>query len=420
MGYKRAMTHGSSSTSPDAPDRDTIRLRSRVLPSLCRWGAMAGASLRECATANLDHRWKRAGLLLMLLPLSLAKWMVDWVCLGLDELLFPGARVTPLGRPLMVLGPPRSGTTRLHRVLAREKGVRTSSTWEVFLAPSILQKRFFRGLKTLDSKVGRPLARMTRWIERRALKGFDHTHPSSLLAPEEDYFYLSTLFACTGWLLVFPADRGLRRWLPGAEEDDPEARRESLRFLRLCLRKQMYGAQPGTRLLCKNASFASWLDVLPEVFPEAGFVVCARAPEEAVPSMLSLAESALSDFGLAGVETHWRDMWIASMRAQYHAAAEAARSLPPDRLMVVSMDALRSRLEETVREVAARFEWARSDAFDAVLRDEARASKTHASRHRYRLQDFGLSKERIREEFPVIESANESLTPDPKTEKIHP
>lgn len=415
MSYKREMHSNPSSSS--STDRESVRLRGWVLFSLRRWGEMAGSSIREVAAGRTAHPWKRGGLLAGLLPLSLGKWLIDWLCLGLDELIFPGARCTDLGRPVMVLGPPRSGTTRLHRVLAREEKFRTSPTWEVFLAPSIVQKRLFRGWIALDAKLGRPLARTAQRVERHLFKGFDATHPSSLAEPEEDYFYLSSLFACTGWLLAFPADVGLRRFLPGADEDDAEARREVLGFYRYCLRKQMYDAPPGACLLCKNASFASWLDVLPEAFPEAQFLVCRRAPGEAVPSMLSLAASTRADFGFAADDPAMRDLWIASMRAHYRAAAEAVRRLPPDRMAVVSMDSLRSALSETVQALATRFGWEWSAGFAAVLREEDEKSKNHRSRHRYRLQDFGLDVEGLRRDFADIPEPTEGLTFGCKHEK---
>jgi hypothetical protein len=341
-------------------------------------------SLAEVYSGELDHPWRRLGWLIVVLPLVWIKLAVDGVCLLLDEVLFPRAKQTSLDGMVMVLGPPRSGTTFLHRVLAEDRRTFvTSPAWEVFLAPSICQKRFLRAIRSVDRRLGSPLIRLIRWGEGAVLRAFEDTHPGSLLDPEEDYFYLGSVCACTGWQLAFPAWRGIRKWMPGQPEMSTERRRQALAFYRACLQKQRYADVSQRCILSKNASFASWMDLLPEAFPEARFAVCMRDPVETLPSMLSTARASVEGVFAQGRGKELNDLLLEEMKAHYRVLHEVIPALAPGRAVVVAQQDVKQRLTDVIHTIDRELNLKLTEDFFDILREKDEASKNYKSRHHY-------------------------------------
>lgn len=368
-----------------------------------RYGQLVGHELGMLCRGGYARPLRRAGVDLWLLPGIGVLQLVNWCCLWMDELLFPKARRVELRRPVFIVGPPRSGTTHLHRAMAADRSrFSTASTWEVFLAPSILQKKLLRGLRSLDARLGRPLARTVRWSEARLLGGFGEMHPSSLAKPEEDYFYLSCVHACTGWALAFPGWRPLQDLMTGETGDTKRIREQALDFYRRCLRKQLYVDGADRRLLCKNASFSSWMDLLPEMFPDAKFVVCMRTASETVPSMLSTADQAMEGLAATPAASGMHERLIESMQAHYHVLAEAADRLPAERVAVVHIEDLKSALPEVLRRLSQFVGGEFSDSFQERMGDMGRRSRRHRSRHRYSPEDYRLDPEALERTCPEL------------------
>lgn len=368
------------------------------------WWGMAGSSIGEVFTGKLDHPFRRAGWLMLAVPAVTIKLLVDGVCLLLDELLYPGAKQTKIREPVFVVGPPRSGTTFLHRVLARDDTrFVTTPAWEVLLAPSVVQKKCFRALRSLDRALGGLFARSFRWLEKKALSAFNETHPGSLTDPEEDYFYLSSVCACTGWILAFPACRGLRKFMPGQPECSDAHRRAALGFYKSCLQKQLFVDGGQRTVLSKNASFASWMDLLPEHFPDARFIVCMRDPAEAVPSMLSTAEASVRAAYASAGPNRLQDVLNSEMRAHYRTLSEVIPEMGPNAAVVVLQSDLTAHLGEVLRRCSEELFLEFSPGFWQQVDLLSAQSRTHRSKHSYNLAEFGLSAENLRESCPTLE-----------------
>ncbi len=67
---------------------------------------------------------------------------ITWFCFSLDDIFFREYREIVVKQPLFIVGYPRSGTTFLHRLCARDSQTFTSlRMWEILFAPSITQKK---------------------------------------------------------------------------------------------------------------------------------------------------------------------------------------------------------------------------------------------------------------------------------------
>ena len=328
-------------------------------------------------------------LALFLPPFALLQ-MTHWLCLRLDDLLFPGYRKVEVLEPLFVVGLPRSGTTLLHRTLSLdEERFTTLKLWELLLAPSVVQRKVLGALGTLDRAVGRPVGRLVAWVERRVLGFMDDIHPTSLAEPEEDYLFLLPAFAAFILILAFPGHS--RLWtvarLDAAEDD---FRLGLIEFYRSCLQRHLYVAGTERRVLSKNPSFSSFVETLAQVFPDARFVACARDPREAVASQLSSLEDGASFFGWAVSDPTHRDRIVDTLVHYGDHLTAVLPTLGEARWAWCPLSSLNRELESEVTRIYGRLGWEPGAEFQRALAEAGERSREYRSGHTYELEQYGL------------------------------
>src|SRR5215211_8400773 len=105
--------------------------------------------------------------------------LVHWFCFFLDDILFPGHKTQQIEKPLFIVGNLRSGSTFLHRLLSRDSETFTSLTiWDIYLTPSVTQKKITQLVSRLDNRLGGHLHRLLYELDRRTL-GKYKIHPIS-------------------------------------------------------------------------------------------------------------------------------------------------------------------------------------------------------------------------------------------------
>lgn len=263
--------------------------------SLNRYGGWYAAAFLPGRHAGAALTGRRL-LFLLVLPLFFVVQLVHWLCLALDEVVYPGYRRTHVRAPVFITGIPRSGTTYLHRALAADPEFSVFTTWEVLLAPSVLQRRCVRAIATVDRWLGSPGHRLLNVFFRRLGKTLDDIHPVTLSAAEEDYLLLLPAASCFFLLLAFPFDPWLSH-LPTPERMTEASRERLLAFYHGLLQRHLYGAPAHRRLLSKNAAFAGWPPYLLAQYPDARIIICARHPQVALVSQLRALEPARALFG---------------------------------------------------------------------------------------------------------------------------
>lgn len=266
-------------------------------------------------------------LLLLLFPAFLALQLLHWACLALDLLLFPAFRRQRIERPVFVLGVPRSGTTFLHRQLAADPAFTTTSTWELFFAPSLCQRYLLRALAALDRRLGAFGARALGALVRRGGGRLDAVHAVGLDEAEEDYLALLPAAGCFFAALAFPgaaafADLGDLERLP------PGRRARLLDHYHRLLQRHVY-AHGGRQLLSKNAAFASWAGALVRRFPDALVILCIREPLGALSSQLSSLQEARRLFAVDPQGDDLRRRFLDYYRRWFLALRDFARHYRP-------------------------------------------------------------------------------------------
>ena len=348
--------------------------------------------------------WRRLGLLCLFVPLFLSLQGVHWIGFLLDDLLFRGYRKVQIREPLFIVGLPRSGTTFLQRVFARDsERFTTLRLWELLLAPSVTERKFWLGMGVLDRVLGSPFSRLGRWGERMGLSWLDVIHEVSLNDPEEDYFLLLPVFAC--FLLVVPFPYHEAIWTLARFDELPEAERAPvMRFYRAALQRHLHVVGPEKQLLSKNPSFTPFIRSLLETFPDCRILCCVRNPLEVVPSLLSSVGTGAKVFGYDVAEPGVRDRFVDMLAFFASHSVTNLDQLPESRQAFVPLKDIKGDMEGFVLELYRRFGWEAGREFKERLGEDSQRSKEYKSRHTYSLEDYGLTPDEIRERFSTFNS----------------
>lgn len=349
---------------------------------------------------------RRRLLILLFTPFFLLTQSVHWLCFLLDDVLFPGYRKIRIREPLFVVGLPRSGTTFLQRVLARDESrFTTTRLWELLLAPSITQRKILLGLGALDRVMGRPVGRLLAWTDSRGFGWMEAIHEVSLTDPEEDYFLLLPVFAC--FLLVVPYPYHPAIWELARFDELPEKKREAiLGFYRRSLQRHLYVAGPEKQILSKNPAFTPFLQSLLKSFSDARVLCCVRDPEKTVPSVLSSLRPGAAFLGYEMSEPRIRDAFLDMLVYFSEHAMDVLGREPEDRYAFVPMAELKADVRRFVlEEVYDRFGWTADAVFRASLAKDRARGASYTSRHRYSLEEFGLQAQEIRTRFVRLNRA---------------
>mgnify|MGYP006289853741 FL=1 len=349
-------------------------------------------------------RWRRWLTVLGFLPLILGVQVVHWIALILDECLFPGYRRMAVRQPLFIVGVPRSGTTLLQRVMAADDTQFTTlRTWELVLAPSILQKRLLLGLSAVDRRLpGRPLHRALDWAERKILGEMDHIHRLSLHAPEEDFLLLLPVMFCFALVVAFPSSEDLWRVSRFDRAVPANLRHRVMAFYKGCLQRHLYVMGRGRRLLSKNVSFVPFLASMRETFPDLCVLACRRDPVKVVPSQISSLLPGLHAFGYVDDDPEFRKRILEMLVFYYgHMDGELGK-LPSERRITLDIREIRDGLEAAIDRVYGRLGLSIAPGFAERLRGLARESAAYRSSHHYSLEQFGWTQDEIAAMFEAV------------------
>lgn len=355
-------------------------------------------SFFESKGTNYRLTPKRVCLLLISYPAYSLLELVTWVGLLLDEVLFPGYRNVEVSQPVYIVGNPRSGTTFLQRLMARDEGTFTSMrTWEMILAPSITARRAFWALSWLDGQLGRPLHRLLGMLEE-TWQDENVVHKIALRAPEEDEYLLVHIFS------------SLKIWLYAAMVDEaapytyfdsrmPEQEQERIMsFYERCVQRHLFAhgdGDSGRHYLAKNPHFSPMVDTLYDTFPGVKIIYLARNPLDMIPSYISLKED---EWQLLGdpVEKYASREYILEMADHWYTyPLQRLEQAPQDSYIVVDFNDLVSNARQTVSLIYDQLGLELSPAFDEILQQATKRARRHESEHEYSLTEMGLTREQI-------------------------
>jgi len=320
----------------------------------------------------------------------------------LDRLLFPGLRRQPLQEPVFIIAPPRSGTTLTQNLLSldTERFVHLKLYQTIF--PSVTWQRLIQLGVSGDAAVGRPLARLLGWCERKWFGGWDDLHKMRLNQPEEDDALFLYAFESEAIYMLFPFIREL--WEAGFPDAlPPDQRRRLMRYYRSCLQRHLYANGPTRTLLSKATQSSGTVESLMAEFPDAKFITVIRHPYRSLASHVSLfvpvwqahSPEITKDGPVSRAYSALAIEWFKHLFA-------FRRQIAPARYHCIDYRELVRDPRAAIEAVYAHFGWSLSDAFRARLDAATQRQREFQSKHDYTLEEFGLSKEWIQAELGEV------------------
>lgn len=210
---------------------------------------------------------------------------------AMDAVFFPGFRRIALEKPLFVVGNFRSGTSLVFNMLsAPSRSVSAFRTWQIYLAPTISQRKLVRFFAMIDRGIlGRRGERILHRLNERYLRTVP-VHPIDLFLPEEDAGLL--MYAWTGFFtwFLFPR-RGYDSRFVRFDDLRTRYRTWVARFYRRMVQRHLYdesrgGRRPVPTFVSKNPTFTGMIRTIREAFPNARFLYMMRGPDDTYRSTM--------------------------------------------------------------------------------------------------------------------------------------
>jgi hypothetical protein len=329
--------------------------------------------------------------------------LLNAICFLLDEILFPDHRSVGIPQPIFVIGNPRSGTTILHRVLARDQQrFFCFRMWEIIF-PSILQKKIVSSIGKFDRLTGSHLRQfMLRWEAKRFQK-LRPAHKMGLLLPEEDDKLLAHILAAADLAFFFPYG-GFEKLARFDVAVDLKEQRRIMDFYLQCVRRQAYFKGGRRTLLSKTPYSSGKVQNLLRCFPDCKIIYLVRNPLQVVPSAISVARVIIrSAFGTepqADLDEHIYE----ALKFYYSYPLQRLARLPEDRFVVVNYEDLIRQPRQVVERIYERFGLPLKPDYKQLLDQEVASMRQYKSRHRYSLDQCSVTRERIVSDLgPIFE-----------------
>jgi hypothetical protein len=294
----------------------------------------------------------------------------------------PAIAEEEIGRPVIITGLPRTGTTLLHSLLALDPANRVPVTWETMYPsppPEASTCNTDRRIRQVEGQI--------RWF-RRLVKGFERIHPVGPCLPEECLIILSHSFMSYQFETTYRLPSYLE-WLEGA--DLREAYEVHRRFL-----QHLQWRCAGKRWVLKAPAHMFAFEAMFRVYEDACVVMTHRDPIEVSASNASLTatlRSAFSD-GVDPLEVgpecsrRWAEAIDRAVRSRDGSCA------PAERFVDIYYSDLISDPAGAVRMVYRSFDLPLPDGMEERIRGFlGKNPKDRFGKHRYRLEEFGLDRE---------------------------
>lgn len=344
----------------------------------------------------------RAAVLIIFWALFIPHQIATRICLLLDNILFPGWRRVEVEKPIFITGLFRSGTTFLHRLLARDTETFAAlKTWEIYLAPSILQRKTLKVWKKLDRLLGSPAMRWLNRYNSRSL-GEIQFHQVGLWKEEEDEGLFLFLWDSLFTWFFFPDSVGIRDYAFADKEMSPRRQRRKLRFYRVCIQRHLYCHPEASVYLSKNPAFSPKLGSLKEAFPDARIIYMVRNPAAVLVSQAAWFSFCWHYFASPAEDYPFRDELFEMTIHWYKYPLELLETWPSGDYLIVEYQNLISRPVETITGLYEHFGLNMSRDFKARLEIESKRTDEYSSGRSLSLEEVGYEREEVEKKFSHV------------------
>ena len=289
-------------------------------------------------------------------------------------------------RPLFITGMPRSGSTLLQRLLSTDPASRCLHFWEA-VRPAPLRRA-----RSQDPYPRIAEARKMLRYMHRMIPDYNTVHPMNPEYPEECFILFINTFASPEFGL----------FVQTPQYNDWAYRQDKIPVYHY-YRKQLQLLQfrcRGERWVLKAPVHVGFLDALLAVFPDACIVHTHRDPLKVVPSTFSLIAR------LRGMYSDGIDLDSIGQRVVERSSnllergAQVRDTANPAQFYDVHYNNLMQDPIGTVRGIYEYFDYMFDDGLEEQMRQWlAKNPQGKHGRHRYSLEQFGLSREQVAKQF---------------------
>ncbi len=300
----------------------------------------------------------------------------------------PEILARPLPHPVIVVGPMRSGTTRMHRLLAADHRFTHLRSFET-ISP-VPRPEFVPGGADFRVTLAKRITRVARLANPRTLT----IHPTGPMEPEEElgllvHSFWSTKHDAQWWVPSYG------RW---CEQQDPTpAYRQMARLLRLVgWSQQASSLRPW---VLKTPQHMLDLPVLMELFPDARRIFTHRDPLAVVGSAASLAWNQTIIYSDHAVAGRVGLEWLRKTRLQIERMHAARRDIAPERQIDIHYEEMERDWRGAMARVYRFLGLELEPALPAMEAYQQRAAALKRRPHEYRLAEVGLRPGRVLDEL---------------------
>ena len=283
---------------------------------------------------------------------------------------------------VFIIGPPRSGTTRMHKLLAKDiKTFSSMKMWELFFAPAVSQKLLLVGVGKIDAFFGAPFFRFIKFFEKKAFQNFNRIHKLGLFNLEEDALILFHLFSSYHLSFLIGKEQSYAHL--NHNKGVPKA---VWVYYKICVDNHMR-LNYRKIYLSKNPFFSGSSESLSALFKEAKFIYMDRDINQVVPSFFSLKKFLSQVFyGKQPSKARYKSI----LKTLYFWRDSPVKNFSNALTLKANFEELTTEPVNLIYKIYT-FIGIKMDAeYKNTLIVEAQEAKRYKSEHKYSLSDFNL------------------------------
>ncbi|MCU0370085.1 MAG: sulfotransferase [Bacteroidales bacterium] len=281
----------------------------------------------------------------------------------------------------VILGLQRTGTTKLHRLLAADDQHRVLLSWEA-INPVPLCDRNGKPDKRIS------VARTSEKALRLMAPGFFAIHPVEHHAPEEDILLLDATFMST----TPEATMNVPSYAAWLEKTD----QSSAYAYMVKLLKLLQWQRPGKRWILKSPHHLEFMDQIDRHFEEVHFLWTHRDVTECIPSFISMAAHSRVIFSDEAKGNAIAKHWIRKTGYMLQKGLDyRIKNNHKNQFVDIMYNELRDHSSEVLSKIYHLDGGITPELLDRFSRAEQDNPMRKYGIHEYNLEDFGVNKEDI-------------------------
>jgi hypothetical protein len=202
-------------------------------------------------------------------------------------------------------------------------------------------------------------------------------------------------------IAFFPFPKLIKKYIYYDDQMPEEDKKRDMRYYSEIVKKHVY-AHGGRRYISKNPSYSPKVKTLHKQFPDAKFINIVRNPLQVIPSSISLFSKHCHTYGDPETEYALQETVIEHSKHWYLYPHQYLKDLPPSQYIRVRYKDLVTDPKGTIEAIYRQFGFDLSPEYDRILQIEEEKARSYKSKHRYSLQNMGISKQRIKREFQFV------------------